>query len=102
PIATGASGLAQAAAPRRRSDTGDAKHAIAIRNGWITLDGRILVGKQMSVPWWRGSVRADDIARAEPALTRFVPGRDGNGLTDRLDNVAEAMNANGVVSIFQH
>lgn len=75
---------------------------LAVTNGWLTLGGQLAIGKQLSVPWWRGSVRTDDIARAAPALTRFVPGRVGLGLTDDLLAVADGMNADGYVSVFQH
>lgn len=75
---------------------------LAIENGWLTIGGTVATGTQRSVPWWRGGVREDDVARAEPALTRFVPGRDGAGLTDDLRGYADEMASRGEVSVWQH
>lgn len=73
-----------------------------IRNGWLTLDSRVLTGDLMGVPWWSGSVRGDDYKKAGPALTRFVPGRIGTGLTDDIPTVVQQMKAKGQVGIVQH
>ena len=45
-------------------------------------------GNQYSIPWWSGRVK-DNFAEkdAKPAITRFVPGREGTGWTDRIDSV---------------
>lgn len=63
----------------------------AITNGKITMDGELLVGGRSNAPWWNGRVRPSYYQKAPYALTRFVPGREGTGLTDRVDSVVAAM-----------
>jgi len=78
------------------------KHTISIMNGWIVCDGKLLIGNQTSVGWWRGTIRPDEAASFEPALTRFVPGRVGHGFTDDIDELADDMVARGDVALDQH
>ena len=49
---------------------------------------RTLTGRQYDIPWWSGRVKDNFVSReARPAITRFVPGREGTGWTDRIDSV---------------
>lgn len=73
-----------------------------IRNGWMTFDDRLAIGQELSVPWWNGGIRPTDVAQAKPALTRFVPGRDGLGYTDDIDEVVSRMKEAGQISLWQH
>lgn len=73
--------------PERVSD-------ITIRNGCIQMDGVLLTGGSLTSPWWNGKLRHNYIRKAAPALTRFVPGREGSGLTDRVDSVIHFMKTN--------
>ena len=51
-------------------------------------DGCLLTGNQYSIPWWSGRVKDNFVTKdAKPAITRFVPGREGTGWTDRIDSV---------------
>ena len=59
----------------------------AITNGWLTKDGSLLVGGKHQTPWWNGKAIDASMAKAKPALTRFVPGQEGTGGTDRIDSV---------------
>jgi len=59
-----------------------------IENGWLVRDSTILTGNRHNVSWCRGSVRPYGIKKATPHITRFVPGRTGNGLTDNLDELS--------------
>ncbi len=63
----------------------------AITNGWLTKDGSVLVGGKHQTPWWNGRTTDAAMAKAKPALTRFVPGYEGTGGTDRLDSVIAIM-----------
>ncbi|WP_092542757.1 DUF6298 domain-containing protein [Zunongwangia mangrovi] len=72
---------------------------IVIENGIITFDGKLLAGKHMSVMWWRGSLRDDDIRKSTPHVTRFVPGRRGVGLTDNLEETVSWLKNNNIVAI---
>lgn len=72
---------------------------IHIENGWLVRSNTILTGKRYDVPWWRGDVRPYEIPKAKPAVTRFVPGRTGKGLTDDLEDVTDQMSAQHVVAL---
>lgn len=56
-------------------------------NGQLIIGEKLGTGNRHQVPWWRGNVRAYDSEKAKPAITRYVPGRVGFGLTDDLDTV---------------
>ena len=56
----------------------------------------------MDLTWWRGSIRPDDAATFGPALTRFVPGRNGPGFTDDIDDLADAMLQHGDAALDHH
>lgn len=63
----------------------------SITNGWLTKDGGLLVGGKHQTPWWNGKAIDASMAKAKPALTRFVPGQEGTGGTDRIDSVVAEM-----------
>ena len=62
-----------------------------IINGWLTKDGAVLVGGKHQTPWWNGRTTDAAMAKAKYALTRFVPGQEGQGGTDRIDSVVAEM-----------
>ena len=67
----------------------------SIINGHLTANGQLITGNQYNVPWWSGRVKDNFIEQgAKPAITRFVPGREGTGWTDRIDSVVNYMAAN--------
>lgn len=63
----------------------------AVTNGWLTKDGAVLVGGKHQTPWWNGRTTDAAMSKAKPALTRFVPGFEGIGGTDRIDSVISEM-----------
>ena len=67
------------------------KPSYALTNGWLSKDGAILVGNKHQTPWWNGRTTDAAMAKAKPALTRFVPGQEGIGGTDRIDSVVTWM-----------
>lgn len=74
-----------------------------IKNGWLVRGDVVLTGKRNDVPWWNGSVKPDYLKNlAVPAITRFVPGRTGTGLTDDLDSVTNNMLKHHVVLMEQN
>ena len=78
---------------RTSKDTRDSKASTpTITNGKLTLNEQLMVGGKHQTPWWNGRVRYPAIARATYALTRFVPGMEGKGTTDRIDSVIVEMN----------
>ncbi|MDR0542892.1 MAG: glycoside hydrolase family 55 protein [Dysgonamonadaceae bacterium] len=72
---------------------------ITIENGRIMLDGKPLLGRVQRTALWRGNTRPGGIKSAGVHLTRFVPGRTGQGLTDDLDSVAEYLNRRNIVAL---
>jgi hypothetical protein len=79
--------------------TPNPKHLLVLTNGWLTLDGKLLIGGTADVSWWRGTIRPDDADDAGLGVTRFVPGRIGRGFTDDLSEVADAMITDGDVAL---
>ena len=62
-----------------------------VKNGWLTMNDAVLVGGKHQTPWWNGRTTDAAMAKAKPALTRFVPGYEGTGGTDRIDSVIANM-----------
>ncbi|MCA1745388.1 MAG: DUF6298 domain-containing protein, partial [Bacteroidales bacterium] len=73
----------------------------AIKGGWLTADGKLISGRRHSVTWWRGVARPYEVVKAQPAITRFVPGRYGKGYTDDLYEVVQWMKAQDI-SVLEH
>lgn len=79
-------------------------HKLIIENGWLVEDGKVVFGRTQEVPWWTGGVEARDLQQAKQkiAITRFVPGRVGAGLTDELNQAVDSMKARNIVALNQH
>ncbi|WP_346238622.1 DUF6298 domain-containing protein [Niabella insulamsoli] len=79
---------------------------IELKDGLLKFKntGVLAAGKIQEVPWWSGGVEARDLqqARQKMAITRFVPGRSGAGVTDDLQAVADSMKAHHIVALNQH
>ncbi len=71
--------------------TKETKAVYALVNGWLTKDGIVLAGGKHQTPWWNGRTHDAFLPQAKYALTRFVPGQEGKGLTDRIDSVVAEM-----------
>lgn len=69
----------------------------ALENGRLTGDGKLLVGGRQNVRWWSGNLEYDQLERATAHVTRFVPDREGRGLTDRIDEVVKEMKSRGTL-----
>ena len=77
--------------------------AFAVTGGKLTADGRLIVGNRFATPWWNGRTKESFTEKsAKPAVTRFVPGREGTGWTDRVDSVAAFLKANNYCMFDQH
>lgn len=83
----------------KTSFTSEAGDPMQIENGWLVRGGLVLAGHRQEEPWWMGTVRPYGIAEAKPAITRFVPGRTGRGLTDDLDELTDSMVAHHVMTL---
>lgn len=80
--------LAPAPGPRRQ---------FALKNGRLVADGRLLVGARQTIRWWNGSFEDAQLPQMGDHLTRFVPDREGTGLTDRIDSVVKHMKERGAL-----
>jgi len=76
--------------------------AMALKNGWLVRGGKVLTGGRQQTPWWFGTVQRDFVAKAKPAITRYVPGRTGTGLTDNLDTLTYEMQHNHITVMEQN
>jgi hypothetical protein len=75
---------------------------MSVTNGWLTRGNVVLTGRHFETPWWSGTVHPDYTEKeAKPAITRWVPGQTGTGLTDDLDAVTNWMQKNNIV-VFEH
>lgn len=75
----------------------------AIENGHITADGKLITGNNYQIPWWAGRVKDNFVKKgARPAITRFVPGREGTGWTDRIDSVVTYLDKNNFCILDHH
>lgn len=80
--------------PTPKKSLTPSQRRIQVVNGKIVADGSLIVGGKHEVPWWSGKTRTSYLAKAKPHITRFVPGREGQGLTDRIDSVVYWMKQN--------
>ncbi|MEO5683069.1 MAG: DUF6298 domain-containing protein [Chitinophagaceae bacterium] len=76
--------------------------AMQIKNGWLLRGDEVITGKRLSVPWWTGGVQGRDLQNAAPAITRFVPGRAGKGLTDDLNELTDGMKDKHIIGMEQN
>jgi hypothetical protein len=75
---------------------------MSVENGWLVRGNTVLAGKHAQTPWWSGTVHPDYTEKeAKPAITRWVPGQTGTGLTDDLDEVSNRMLKDNIVA-FEH
>nr|WP_304408015.1 DUF6298 domain-containing protein [Bacteroides acidifaciens] len=79
-----------------------AQPEVTITNGRIQKDGALLVGGSHTTPWWNGKLKTSFLKKASPAITRFVPGREGLGLTDRIDSVVNFMKLKNILVFDQN
>jgi hypothetical protein len=64
---------------------------VSVADGRLVRHGALLVGGRQEVQWWSGSVKPSRLRMMRPHITRFVPGGEGLGLTDRIDSVIQTM-----------
>ena len=86
----------------KKSNASSLSGTYAITNSWLTQDGAVLVGGKHQTPWWNGRTTDAAMAKAKPALTRFVPGYEGTGGTDRIDSVIADMQRHHTVLFSQN
>jgi len=75
---------------------------LALKNGWLTIGGKLVTGGRQRTVWWRGSVLPSRAGELGVGITRFVPGREGPGFTDDLDALTNEMVASRRAAIEHH
>ena len=73
-----------------------------LENGVLVRDHRILTGRRQGIVWWNGSLKDRYTYNAGPHITRFAPGRTGQGFTDNLDEMTDRMLAGHVLVTNHH
>lgn len=61
-------------------------------NGVICLGTEAVIGTFHRTPWWNGRTRYPYMDKADYAVTRFVPGMEQRGGTDRIDSIITNIN----------
>jgi hypothetical protein len=102
PVPSGAEGARRAQEPVPQPPAAPAGKPLALTNGWLTVDGRLLAGGRLGTVWWRGSTLPSRAAELGVGLTRFVPGRVGPGYTDDLNELTDRMRASGLAVLDHH
>ncbi|WP_205510080.1 DUF6298 domain-containing protein [Longitalea arenae] len=76
--------------------------AMHIQNSWLLRGNAVLTGTRVETPWWSGSARPYALDKSKPAITRFLPGQTGNGLTDDLGALTDTMKVKHQVAFEQN
>jgi hypothetical protein len=88
--------------PDPKSEIRNPKRQLSITNGWLVCDGKLLLGGIQEVNWWRGNLLPNDVKNYGVNLSRFAPGREGAGLTDDLNAVADGMVSDNLTALDHH
>jgi hypothetical protein len=76
--------------------------ALSVRNGWLVCGDKLVVGGRVGTAWWRGHAQPSRVDEQSVGVTRFVPGRDGPGYTDDLDELTDRLRADGTAALVHH
>lgn len=85
-----------------QNKTAIAAPVLQIKNGWLVRGDKVVTGSRLNVPWWNGTAKPYALKNANAAITRFVPGKTGNGWTDDLNELTDSMVFKNVVAIDQN
>ncbi|MDC0936983.1 DUF6298 domain-containing protein, partial [Pirellulales bacterium] len=75
---------------------------LTIRNGWLVEGFRLKTGDRLTPSWWRGMLRRQEAMAMGPNISRFAPGRWGDGRTNDLIEIANRLAARSVASYEHH
>ncbi|MBQ5639162.1 MAG: pectate lyase [Alistipes sp.] len=78
-------------------DKAERETTYGLKAGRLVMNDALLVGGRQNVRWWSGSLEFDQLEKATAHVTRFVPDREGRGLTDRIDEVVSEMKERGTL-----
>lgn len=94
--------LKQHEKPLSSAHTNEPYQRLSLTNGWMTLSGRLLTGKQPPITWWRGHAAPRRAPEFGIHLTRFTPGREAYGLTDPLSDLATSLAEQNSAALRHH
>jgi hypothetical protein len=88
----------------RRTDLKSVPHykPLALKDGWLVCDGKVLAGGRTGTIWWRGHILPSRVSEYGHGVTRFVPGRVGPGYTDDLGELTDTMWASNRAMLAHH
>lgn len=86
----------------QKAEAANAATLFAIKDGRIMFGDSLLKGGRQNTPWWNGRVRYSAMPKIADAVTRFVPGMEGQGTTTRVDSVVKHLKEAGVVVFNQN
>jgi hypothetical protein len=72
-----------------------ASPTLKIINGRFVIGDEVVWGGAVNDSWWMGQVSEEAALDAGISITRFVPGREGFGLTENLPELAKRIEAQG-------
>lgn len=81
-----------------------AAQALRLVDGQLKVGDKLLTGKTHDTYWWRGRrvPQSIEFKRSKPELTRFMPGRIGQGWTDDLESLTTSLSREGYAAVYQH
>jgi hypothetical protein len=82
--------------------TSAATNRMVLTNGWLVCGGKLMMGEQAGLNWWRGHMLPSRAPDFGPSITRFTPGRSGLGFTDDLDALTDSMVRSNQVALRHH
>lgn len=83
--------------------TGSQIPDFSIKDGKLMADNQLITGAKHDIQWWSGKTKPSFLTgnRSKAHITRFVPGHEGFGLTDRIDSVVNQLSRQGV-AVLEH
>lgn len=75
---------------------------LGLKDGWLVVNSELVAGGRTGTAWWRGSILPARATEVGVGVTRFVPGRDGPGFTDDLEQLTDEMRAKGLTILEHH
>ena len=85
-----------------RANESKTQQTLSIVNGWIVEGSRIKTGRRFTPSWWRGSLVPQEAEAMGMNITRYAPGRFGDGRTNDLRDVADRLATSGTASYEHH
>lgn len=84
---------------KRKSLVETTSQVYEIKNGLLLANGKLLTGNRQEVQWWSGKIKPNYLAKMKPHITRFVPGLEELGGTDRIDSVISYMRHHNILTL---